>query len=33
MRGTVVVETEVAYQNWLKEQSQRTFARLTAPAR
>jgi cytochrome c oxidase subunit 2 len=31
MRGTVVVETEVAYQDWLKEQSQRTFARLTAP--
>jgi cytochrome c oxidase subunit II len=31
MRGTVVVETEVAYQKWLQEQSGRTFARLTAP--
>jgi cytochrome c oxidase subunit II len=31
MRGTVVVDTEVAYQKWLQEQGARTFARLTAP--
>ena len=32
MRGTVVVQTEAEYQAWLKEQSERTFARLSQPA-
>jgi cytochrome c oxidase subunit 2 len=32
MRGTVVVQTEADYQAWIRDQSERTFARLSQPS-